>query len=145
MGVVAVPIWFLVDGGAFPGGRPVFGLGARWVLQLPQVVLLPVLGFQAGLVGWRAVVVVVGLVVVVVVVVVVVSWVVVVVVVVVLVYGVAVVVVIAAVVLVVVVVVLRLVVLVVLRVCPQDPSAVRWHKGLEHGVQPLGLQGLVNG
>ena len=44
-----------------------------------------------------------------------------------------------------VVLVLEVVVVVVLLVCPQDPPALRRDRGPEHHVQPLGLQGLVDG
>ena len=36
------------------------------------------------------------------------------------------------------------VVVMVLRVCPQDPLAFRWGLGVGHGLQPLGLYGLVD-
>ena len=34
--------------------------------------------------------------------------------------------------------------MVLLRVCPQDPFALRWDKGFRDHLQPLGLQGLVD-
>ena len=37
------------------------------------------------------------------------------------------------------------VVVVVLRIFPQDPVALWWDRGLGHHLQPLGLQGLVDG
>ena len=138
VGVVAGRIGFLVGGGAAPGGRlgsgvgrpvgvaatPGGGVARAWVVGRwgrvagggggAGVAGGGGAGGGGGGVGGVVVVVVV------------------------------VVVVLGVVVVVVVVVVVRVVVVVVLRVCPQDPLALRWDKGLGHHSHPLGLQGLVD-
>ena len=53
--------------------------------------------------------------------------------------------VVAGLVVLVVVVVLRLVPVMVLPVCPQEPPALQWDRGLGHHLQPLVQPGLVEG
>ena len=120
VGVVAVRIRLLVGGRQLLVVGRALGLGAWWVLQPPQVVVLPVHGLWAGGVEGRALVVAAGLVLLVLVVVVVVLLVVVVMVIVLVVLlGLVVVVVVVVVVLgLVLVVVLGVLVVAVLRVCP---------------------------